>query len=195
MDTSTDKTGRNFYKTTLPSDMIFTKADAYASDEQVEKLTRGFNIHYRYCIRSLIYLLSTWVDLSFAVQKLAKISSNPGKINFDGLVHLLRYIRQNKTLGLNYYADLKYSPLSELLRQAIIRTCNQLMAFSNSSWQCFTVTGRRTSSYIIFYQGGKIDYVKNVPGKFSQSSVEGEYNAACTEGMALSNFMMLIHKL
>ena len=43
------------------------------------------------------YSLSTRVDLSFAVHKLAKFSVNPGKVNFEGLVHLLRYIRDNKT--------------------------------------------------------------------------------------------------
>ena len=76
--TATVKTSKKFYKTTFPSDMIFTKYDASTSDEQVEKLTRECNIHYRYCIRSLTYLLPTRVDFSFAVHKLAKFSSNPG---------------------------------------------------------------------------------------------------------------------
>ena len=52
--------------------MIFTKEDVSSSDEQVEMLTREYNIHYRACIGYLIYLLSTRVDLSFAVHKLAK---------------------------------------------------------------------------------------------------------------------------
>ena len=35
LDTVIVKTSTNFYKTTLPPDMIFTKSDAYTSDEQV----------------------------------------------------------------------------------------------------------------------------------------------------------------
>ena len=70
--------------------MIFTKDDTSTSDEQVEKLNREFKIHYRDCIVSYIYLLSTRVDLSFAVHKLANISENSGKVNFEGLIHLLR---------------------------------------------------------------------------------------------------------
>ena len=77
-DTVTVKASNKFYKTTLPADMIFTKEDVSTSDEQVENLTREFNIHYRACIGSLIKLLSTRVDLSFAVHKLAKFSANPG---------------------------------------------------------------------------------------------------------------------
>ena len=52
-----------FYKTKLPSDMIFTKADASNSDEQVKNLTRKFSIQYRACSVSLIRLFSTRVDL------------------------------------------------------------------------------------------------------------------------------------
>ena len=81
--------------------MIFTKEDVYTKDEQVEKLNREYNIHYRSCIGSLIYPLYTRVDLSFAVHKLAKFSANPGKVHFEGLIYLLRYIRDNKTLGRN----------------------------------------------------------------------------------------------
>ena len=61
----------------------------------------------------MIYLLSTMVDLSFVVHKLAKFSANPGKVHFDALVHLLRYIGENKTLGLKYYADLNDAPVTD----------------------------------------------------------------------------------
>ena len=69
------------------------------------------------------------MDLSFAVHNLAKFSANPGKVHFEGLVHLLRYIRDNKTLGLKYYADLNDAPVTDLLRQANINTKNHWMAF------------------------------------------------------------------
>ena len=83
LDTATFKVNSKLYKTTFPDDMIFTKEDVSTSDEQDEKLTREYNIHYRSCIGSLIYLLSTRVDLSFAVHNLAKFSANPGKVHFE----------------------------------------------------------------------------------------------------------------
>ena len=158
--------------------MIFTKEDVSTSDEQVEKLTREYNICYKACIGSLIYLLSTRVDLSFAVHKLAKFSANPGKVHFEGLVHLLRYIRYNKTVGLKYYADLNYSPVTDLLRQANVKTKNHLMAYFDSSCQDCPDTGRSTGAYIIYYQCGPIDNGTYVPGPVAQSSAESEYNAA-----------------
>ena len=144
LDTAIVKSSTKFYNTTLPFDMIFTKDDTSTIDEQVEKLTRELNIHYRACIGSLVYLLSTKVDLSFAVHNLAKFSSNPVKVHFELLVHLLRYIRQNNTLGLKYYADTNDAPVSDLLRQNSIKTYNQLMDFSDTSWQYCAKTGRST---------------------------------------------------
>ena len=70
LDTGTVKASTKFYNITLLSDMIFTKYDKSTSDEHVEKLTREFNIHYRACIGSFIYLLYIILDLSFAVHKL-----------------------------------------------------------------------------------------------------------------------------
>ena len=95
LDTATVKVSKRFYKTTLPDDMLFTKECVFTNEEQVENLTREYTISYGACIGSLIYLLSTRVDLSFAVHKLAKFSVNPGKVHFEGLIHLLRYIRDN----------------------------------------------------------------------------------------------------
>ena len=64
------------------------------------------------------------MDLSFTVHTLEKFSSNPGKLHSEGLINLLRYIRDNTTLGLNYYANMNDAPLSDLLRQASINSEN-----------------------------------------------------------------------
>ena len=82
------------------------------------------------------------MDLSFAVHKLVKCSENPGKVHFEGFIHILRYIRDNNTLGLKSYADMNDAPVTDLLRQASIKTENHLMDFSDSSWQYFPDTGR-----------------------------------------------------
>ena len=115
LENATVKVSTKFYKTALPADMIFTKEDVSNSDEKVENFTREYNIHYRACIVSLIYLLSKRVDLSFAVHKLAKFSANPGKVHFEVLINLLSYIRDKNILGLKYYADLNYAPVTDIL--------------------------------------------------------------------------------
>ena len=61
-------------------------------------------------------------------------------------------------MGLNYYSDTKDRLLSDLFRQANIKTENQLMIFYDSSWQDFPDTVIITGAYIIFYKGGPIDH-------------------------------------
>ena len=63
---------------------------------------------------------------------------------------------------------MKYENLSEILRQASIKTENQLMALSDCIWKDFPDTGRSIVAYIIFCQGGTIDHGTHVPGLFSQ---------------------------
>ena len=63
---------------------------------------------------------------------------------------------------------MKDVPLSDLLRQAIIKTENQLMNFFDYSWKYCLDTGRSTGKYIIFYQDGTIDHGTHVPGPVYQ---------------------------
>ena len=101
---------------------------------------------------------------------------------------MLRYIRYNKTLDLKYYYSLNDAPISDLLRKSSLETENPLIDFSNFSWQDCPDTGSSTRAYVIFYQGGPIDNVTRVPGPVAQYSVDSEYNATCTAGMALAHF-------
>ena len=50
----------------------------------------------------------------FFSAQVSKVLSNTGKVHFEGLVNLLRYIMENKYLGIKYYADMKYALLSKL---------------------------------------------------------------------------------
>ena len=98
-------------------------------------------------------------------------------------------------MDLKHDADMKYVPLYDLLIQANIKTENQLVVLYDSSWRDCPDTGRSKGSYIIFYQGGPIGHGTHVPGPVAKSSAESEYNAACTAGMDLAHFRMLIHQL
>ena len=74
-------------------------------------------------------------------------------------------------------------------------TWNIFPLFSDSCWKDFIDTDRSTGEQIIFYKVGPIDHGPHVPGTVAQSSEESEYNAACTVGMVLAHFRMLIHEL
>ena len=64
---------------------------------------------------------------------------------------------------MNYYADMKDAPVSELLRKDNIKTEKHLMAFYDSIWKYCSDTSISTGAYIIIYQGGSIDHGTHVP--------------------------------
>ena len=75
--------------------------------------------------------------------------------------------------------------------------CNVGMALANFRMLVHELLNEDpdTGAYIIYYQGGPIDHGTHVPGPVAKSSAESEYNSACTVGMALANFRMLVHEL
>ena len=121
----------------------------------MEVIYRKYIIHCRACVGLLIHILYARVDLCFAVHKLENISSNTGRAHFEGFVHLLRFIRDNKNLGLGYYSKIEYALISKLLVQASINNYKKLMVLSDYSWHGCPDTGRSTGAYIVFYQGGQ----------------------------------------
>ena len=129
----------------------------------------------------------------FSVHKLETFSSNPGKVHLEGLVNLLKYIRDNKTLGLNCYADIKDAPLSYLLRQTNTKTENQLMVFLILVGKIVQTLAEVQEHALFFYQCGPIYHGTHVPGPVAQSSAESDYNTECTTGMALAHFSMSIN--
>ena len=96
-------------------------------------LSKEYNIHYKACVEPLIYLfLQDWI---YVLQYTSwNFSSNTGKVNFEGLVHLLRYMSEKK-LGLKYYTKIEDVPIYDLLRQSIIKTENQLVVLYDSICQ------------------------------------------------------------
>ena len=69
---------------------------------------------------------------------------------------------------------MKYAPLSDLLRQASIKTDYKFMDWSNSSFKDFPETSRITGAYIIFYQVEPIYHDTHVIEPVAQSSEESE---------------------
>ena len=90
------------------------------------------------------------------MHKLAEFSSNAGEVHFEGLVNLLRYIRYNKTLVLEYYADMKDAPLSDLLIKDIFKIENKLMIFLDSSFKIVQTLLEVQEHTLYFIKVGKL---------------------------------------
>ena len=129
--------------------------------------------------------------LDFSVKELAKFSVNPGKLHFKGLVHLLRYIRYNKTLVLKYYVDMNDVPVSDLLRQASIKTDNHLIDFLILVDKVVQTLEEVQKQSLSFIKVGQL----TMAHMFQDQLLNQVQKVKFTAGMALAHFRMLIHEM
>jgi hypothetical protein len=112
-------------------------------------------------------------------QELAKVTRKPGKMHFEALIHLLRYLRDNPNLGVTIYSKERQSPIYQSLMENNITPGGPLFAFLESSWTDDLDTGRSTGCYLIIYMEEVVDHSSNLPDPVALSSAEAEYNETC----------------
>jgi hypothetical protein len=151
------------HDTPLSIHFIPTSDDCSATDKDATKLGIMYNIDFASCIGSLIYLGMTRTDITYAVNKLAKYTRKPGQKQFEALLHLLRYLRDNNNLGLRYYSSVQDAPITQMLIGQNINDNHLLYGFSDSSWNDDQDSGRSTGCFIITYMGGIVDHSSNLP--------------------------------
>jgi hypothetical protein len=178
--------------TPLPFPFLPSSDDCSVDENAVAKLEEEYNIEYASCIGSLIYLTMTRTGILFAVNKLAKFSRSPGRVHFDVLIHLLRYLRDNVYLGIKFYSNFMEAPLLKSLSSQNIEQHHPFFCFSDSSWNDDPDTGRSTGCFIITYMGRVVDHSSNMPNPVALSSTESEYNEGCVAFMTASHLRMLL---
>ena len=195
--TRIEKTFKNPIKmkdSPLPTGFIPTKDDCPKNHAQMEEVKRRFrNLHYRSAIGSLLYIsCCTRPDMCYAVNKLAKFSNNPGIKHYKALLHLIGYLKGHGNKGLRFYKDTKSSPIFGMMKDNNIKVGdNDIVMFTDSSWNDCQDTGRSTGGYIALVQGGAVDYGSHLPVPVAMSSGEAEYIASAVACMRASHLRML----
>ena len=101
----------------LPSGLEPSKKDCSKTTKEVIDLSTEYRIDYPAVIGSLIYLMNTRPDITFAVTKLAKFMKFPGRVHFTTVIHLLQYLRNNSHQGLKYYHNVEDYLIYDALKQ------------------------------------------------------------------------------
>ena len=79
----------------------------FRSQEDNEELL-GPEVPYLSAIGALMYLANcTWPDIAFAINLLSRYSSAPTRRHWNGIKHILRYIRGTVDMGLFYTHESK----------------------------------------------------------------------------------------
>ena len=144
-------------------------------------------------VSSLLYAaLNTRSDILWITNKLAKSSSCPGVKDFEALMHVFGYLRKYPDCAIKFYADIKESPVHKICDKNNIGY-TEIVGFSDTSWQDCPDTGRSTSGFKVFVQGGLVDAQSTMPVPIALSSAEAEYMGACNLGAMTCHLRDLLY--
>ena len=149
------------YSTPLPTNFVATKTDESPTYLEGKELEKEYRFQYSSAIGMLIFPMNTASSLQFAIRKLAKFNTKPGRKHYQALIHLLHHVRtQRLNLGLNIYTKKHTSPIQVLLHETnpdFDLKSNPIIMFTDTSWQDCLDTGRNTGAYYIYVNGSLVD--------------------------------------
>ena len=156
----------------------YTKDDCSENQEAVEQLEHEFGFRFIELIGCFNWLSYTCFEECFAIRKLCKFMSKPGRHHFLAAVHLLHHFRCHPPKPLIYYQDITHAPVYRLL-QAVegFRGYDPFFVVFVDSSHGDNDKGRSTACDIQFLQGGLVDHNSWVPNPIPGSSAESESNA------------------
>ncbi len=143
-----------FHFTISPAEFVPSVEGGLYDEETAKTLQEEYRNDFTSCVGALPYLSYTRPDITYAVVKFAKYTRHPGVVQMDALLHLLRYLRDNMHLGLQFYSDITMSPITRLLLNNGISLDNPLCTFIDLSWNDDIDTGRSSGCIMIFYMEG-----------------------------------------
>nr|AAO66536.1 retrotransposon protein, putative, Ty1-copia sub-class [Oryza sativa Japonica Group] len=121
-------------------------------------------LEYSQIIGSLMYLASaTRPDISFAVSKLSRFTSNPGDDHWHALERVMRYLKCTMELGLHYSG---YPAVLE--------------GYSDSNWISDVDEIKATSGYVFTLGGGTVSWRSCKQTILTRSTMEAELTALDT---------------
>ncbi len=114
----------------------------------------------------------------------------------EGLLHLLRYLRDKMYLVLKQNSDITSSPITRLMSSNGISLDNPLCTFTDSSWSDDIDTDRSSGCFMIIYMGGMVEHSSIMPDPVALSSgAEAEYNEACLACMSSAHLKQFLKEL
>jgi len=131
---------------------------------------------YQQAIGSLMYaMLGTRPDTAFAVGALSRFNSNPGRLHWQAVKRVFRYLQGTKGHSLEYRANGK-----------------PLVGFCDADWAGDVDDRRSTTGYTFILAGGAVSWSSKKQQTVALSTTEAEYMSltqATKEGIWIQRFL------
>ena len=121
-------------------------------------------VPYEHAVDSLMYLMvCTRPDLALSMGKVSRYMSNPGKVHWEAVKWILRYLKGTKDVGLLFDGKSDRAKL--------------LLGYVDADYRQDLDGRRSTTGYIFTLGGGCISWRSTLQKCVAQSTTEAEYVA------------------
>ena len=135
---------------------------------------------YREVVGSLMYLMvCTRPDIAFSIGQLSRYSNNHGSGHWNALMHVIRYVKGSKAMGITYTGGVELYPC----------------LFSDASYASDADSRRSVSGYISYVGGGPVSWKSKLQSTVALSSCESEYIALCAAAQEAVHLKALFSEL
>ena len=135
---------------------------------------------YRELVGSLMYLMvCTRPDIAFAISQLSRYTSNHGPGHWSALMHVIRYVKGSKGLGVTYRGDTELYPA----------------LYSDASYASDVDSSKSVSAYISYVGGGPVSWRSKLQSTTALSTCESEYIALCAAAQEAVHLKQLFLEL
>lgn len=145
-----------------------SKDQCPTTEEETVKMSK---IPYREAVGCLNYIAqSTRPDIVYAVNTLSRFNNNPGEKHWQGVKHLLRYLKGTANYCLRYTKE----------------GSGEIIGFSDADWGANVDNRSSVSGFTFVAQNGAISWSSKQQHAVATSSCEAEYyslSSACQEAL------------
>ena len=163
--------------TPLAQHFRLSTSEAPKTDEEKSYMS---NVPYANCVGCLMYaMICTRPDLAFAISIVSRFMSNPGRLHWEALKWVLRYIKGTIGYGLKFHSVETHT--------------DQVTGFVDSDYASSIDTRKSTTGYVFTLFGTAISWKAMLQSVVALSTTEAEYIAvteAVKEAMWLKGMLL-----
>ena len=160
------------------------KIQQVPKEDQV-KCEKEMHSKFRTAIGKLLWMSQLRDDIKFPVKELSRSLINPQGVDFDNLIHLLKYVNQTRD-----YVYVMEPQIPTADSQGFIPV--EIVSFSDSDWAGCQRSRRSTSGSLITLFSVNLSSTSRTQASVSHSSAEAELYAmtqASVDSLAIKHFI------
>ena len=160
-------------------DGVLSKSMCPSSDEERKEMAE---VPYKSAVGSLLYASGgTRPDIAFAVNTCSQFSQDPGRLHWQAVKRILRYLTKTTEHAIEY----RPQPDSSI----------KVDVFSDSDWGTNPDTRRSVTGYVVMIAGGPTIWQSKLQKTVALSSCEAELYALCEATKEIKWLVQLLKEL